>query len=149
MERPGAQQHYRIEYYLHDSITWRYEISRLAREMYCQIKARRNRIDKDGNLINISDKEIEFGYSDSFGVSKPSFVKGIEELRAKGLIKLVKPGKLPKVKAVYALSNKWKVYERSLKYSEQYTEKERRQIQDEFSDGQSEEYNNNPPDNKE
>ncbi len=147
MERLGAQ-HYRIEYYLHDSITWRYEISRLARELYCQLKARRNRIDKDGNLINISDKEIEFGYSDSFGVSKPSFVKGIEELRMKGLIKLVKPGKLPKIKAVYALSNKWKVYERSLKYSGQYTEGERRQIQDELSDGQSEGCHNTP-DNEE
>jgi hypothetical protein len=65
-------------------------------------------------------------------------VKGIEELRKKGLIKLEKPGSFPGIKAVYSLSNNWKTYERQLKYPEQYTEEERRQIKDELPDRQPE-----------
>lgn len=106
-KKKRTRQFYAIEYELHDSPMWR-STSRIARDLYMQIKARRNRRDKEGNVINPTDGKIEFGYTDSFGLSKPSFVAGIEELRIKGFIRLVEPGHFPRVKAKYAIINKWK-----------------------------------------
>lgn len=105
-----AKQFVKLNYELIHSSLWRNGTTVYERDIYTQIRASRNRKNPDGSVKNVSDTHIEFGFSDSFGMSKNSFVKAIEGLRAKGIIRLIKPGKFPNRKAVYALSEKWKRY---------------------------------------
>ena len=79
-------------------------ISNAAARVYVSIRAMRGRKDSRGRLLCTSWDYIPFGYSDMLSpISKPTFVRAIEELRKLKLIKLVEPGKFPNKKAVYAL----------------------------------------------
>lgn len=107
-----ADQFVKLDYIMLDSAIFR-SLSRPALHVYIQIKSLRNRRDSKGRLYNRKDSHIEVGFSDIWGVSKKTYVKAVEELRIKGFIQLVRPGRFPRIKAVYAISQKWKVYNKS------------------------------------
>jgi hypothetical protein len=109
---PAKVQFVKLPYDMLDSRMWRKELSRVARDLYIQIKARRSRLNKKKEKINTSDNLIVFGYGDSYGMSKPSFVNGIIELRKNGFIKLTHPGGFQRGKSEYALKSTWRQYER-------------------------------------
>lgn len=83
-----------------------------AREIYTQIRAARNIKNSRGKIINRDDSEIEFGFSDSNGMSKPTYRKAISELVERGFIGIVVKGSFPRKKAVYAIIDDWKEWER-------------------------------------
>jgi len=83
-----------------------------AREIYTQIRAARNIKDSRGKIINRDDSAIEFGFSDSNGMSKPTYRKAISELAERGFIAIIEKGSFPRKKAVYAIIDDWKEWER-------------------------------------
>lgn len=89
------------------SPAWK-NLSLAAREIYTQIKASRNLKNSRGKTFNRSDDHIKFGFSDSNGMSKPTFRKGLQELIDKGFIGVVTPGEFPGKKAVYAIIDDWR-----------------------------------------
>jgi hypothetical protein len=109
---PAKVQFVKLPYDMLDSKMWRKKISRVARDLYIQIKSRRSRLNKKKEKINTSDNLIVFGYGDSYGMSKPSFVNGIIELRKNGFIKLKHAGGFQRGKSEYSLISTWRQYER-------------------------------------
>lgn len=110
----AKQQFVKIDYELLYNDYYRKATTVFERDLLVQIKGSRNKKTRDRGVINRDDGYIEFGFSDAFGMSSSTYKKTILGLRAKGFIKLVAPGKFPRQKAVYALSNKWKLYQKNL-----------------------------------
>ncbi len=106
-----AEQFVKLGYGLNDNKIWQ-ALSRPARDLFIQIKASRNR-KKNGKIINTNDDQIEFGFSDSWGMDIKTYLRAIEELRINGFIQLIEPGQFPRKKSVYALINKWRTYEKA------------------------------------
>lgn len=78
-----------------------------ARSLYTQIKASRSLKDARGKIFNQSNDYIRFGFSDSNGMSKPTFQKGLRELIDKGFIGVMDKGTFPGRKGAYALIDDW------------------------------------------
>lgn len=103
------KQYVKLDYaFLHSEV--RRSLSLAAREVYTQLKASRNLRDSKGNVRNVSDEFIRFGFGDSNGMSKPTFQKAIKELEAKKFILKVEEGGLKHQKAAYAIHDGWKVW---------------------------------------
>ena len=104
------KQYVKLDYDLLHSEA-RKSLSLPARETYTQIKRARNSRNQRGMIINRTDDYIAFGFSDSDGMSKPTFRKAVSELIEKGFIDLVDPGGLPNRKAAYAISDNWRHFD--------------------------------------
>ena len=83
-------------------------LSLAAREVYTQLKAARNLKNGKGVTVNRSDEFIRFGFSDSNGISKPTFFRAIHELLDRGFIGVMEEGEMPNKKTAYALIDDWK-----------------------------------------
>ena len=101
-----AKQYVQLDYlFLHSRA--RRLLSLAAREVYTQIRGRRNIKNSRGKVLNRSDDRIRFGFSDANGMSKPTFQRAVMELEEAGFIDTVEPGGFPNKKAAYAISNRW------------------------------------------
>jgi len=85
----------------------RKSLSLAARELYLQIRARRNIKGPRGNIINKTDDFIRFSFGDSNGMSKPTYQRAIKELVEKGFVGVMDPGGVPNRKAAYAIIHDW------------------------------------------
>jgi len=94
-----------------------------AREIYTQICAARYIKNPRGKVINRDDSAIEFGFSDSNGMSKPTYRKAISELVEHGFMAIVEKGRFPRKKAVYAIIDDWKEWEHLACTSKPWKEK--------------------------
>lgn len=88
--------------------------------MYIQLKASRNRRTSRGKIINKTDNFIRFGFSDSNGMSRPTFKRATLELEEVGLIWLMEPGRFPGKKSAYALLEDWREIEKGLNRKTQW-----------------------------
>lgn len=83
-------------------------LSLAAREVYTQILASRYLKDSRGKMFNRSNDHIKFGFSDSNGMSRPTYRKGLQELIDKGFIGVMDLGEFPGKKSAYAIIDDWK-----------------------------------------
>ena len=97
--RSSSKQFVKLTYQQLDDPRF-YNLSSSAIRAYIYLRRQRNKL-RRGKIINNSDDYIEYGFSDCPGLSKRTFVRAITELRTQKMIKLIKPGKFPKIKAVY------------------------------------------------
>ena len=107
-----AKQFIRLPYRLAHGPTWK-SLSRASRDLYLQIQGSRFLPDGHGHRINTDPSFIEFGHSDSWGMSKSTFTRCVMELRKKGLIRVVRPGLFPRIKYAFELVDKWEEYEKN------------------------------------
>lgn len=109
-----SKQYLTLDYHLVHSLTWKKGLSFSSKSLYIAMKASRYRKNKKGDIENRYQR-IKFGYSNvKDEMAKDTYVRGIEELRIAGLIKLVIPGQFNGAKkAVYEFSNIWMIYERT------------------------------------
>lgn len=104
---PQKKQYVMLDYeFLHSPA--RKSLSLAAREVYTQIRAARNLRNSRGKVVNRSDDYIRFGFSDSNGMSKPTFHRAVHELLDKKFIGLMEVGGFHHKKAAYAIIDDWK-----------------------------------------
>ncbi len=85
------------------------ELPHTAKVLYLYLRGSRGRKDGKGWVENVNFEHLKFGASDVKGImSRGTYHKSIKELLAKGFVDQVTCGEFKNVKAVYALSDRWK-----------------------------------------
>jgi len=98
----------RVGYDIIDSHNFK-KLPHSAKVLYLYIRGSKRRVNKYGRVTNHEFNELRFGHASVKDVmSASTYHKAKAELIRNGFIDMVSPGEFKNVKAVFALSDRWR-----------------------------------------